>query len=509
MGLLSDLVGGVLKPIMGEEKTGNGMTIVFGAGGSRGDVQPVVALAVGLKKMGFHIIFAAGEEARFFADTYGFEFLTISSMKNQYQNNKPWMEAVSKLDDKVMIVEMANLVNATTEHDTRVIWKRIKDDPSVVCVVTSTLTCPLSFSLSYARKIATVCLFFMPFCPTNGHLPCQLDSQKSPGKDIPKEGWAQTGTMMLHHYYENLWLPSFYLSWKICVDPKCDFEYFKEIFPLQEMMTMVSNQHHRITFLYGISEHLIGGTPDDIPRSTGFGGYLFLPPSDPNTPVGKVNPKLEAFINAGPPPACIGFGSMCMSDKAAILRTVLRSIKRANLRTVILAGWADLDVSYLNDTEEDLELLAYAKGGNVFFESEVAHDWLYPRCCLVVHHGGAGTTAAGLAAGTPAIVMPFGFDQSFMGDCVQKLGCGLRLPAMLHVTADEFYTALVRLTTDVGMIAKAKEVAAKIAMEDGVATLSGQTVQSILKFKPAVACALANESAYPLKHLLPSAESAE
>jgi UDP:flavonoid glycosyltransferase YjiC (YdhE family) len=97
------------------------------------------------------------------------------------------------------------------------------------------------------------------------------------------------------------------------------------------------------------------------------------------------------------------------------------------------------------------------------------HTWLFPRMAAVVHHGGAGTTAAGLRAGVPSIVVPFFGDQPFWGQRVAALGVGPAPIPRQKLTADALAQAIQHATTDTTMQRKAAELGAKIRAEDGVA----------------------------------------
>ncbi len=201
--------------------------------------------------------------------------------------------------------------------------------------------------------------------------------------------------------------------------------------------------------LYGFSRHVIPRPPDWDPRRH-VTGYWNLPAG----PAWSPPPALEAFIAAGPRPVCIGFGSMTSADPQAMTDMVLDAVQRAGVRAVLLSGWGALcDV-----TRPD-----------IFVADEVPHDWLYPRMVAVVHHGGAGTTAAALRAGVPAIVVPFTMDQPFWGSRVAALGVGPKPIARARLTAAALATALREATSDLAMMARAAALGELLRAEDGVA----------------------------------------
>jgi sterol 3beta-glucosyltransferase len=116
----------------------------------------------------------------------------------------------------------------------------------------------------------------------------------------------------------------------------------------------------------------------------------------------------------------------------------------------------------------------------VFIVDSISHSWLFPRVAAVVHHGGAGTTAAGLRAGVPTIVIPFFGDQPFWGRLVAELGVGTDTIPRRQPTAKRLAEAIHRAVNDRSMRQNATDLGAKIQAEDGIATVVG-IVQKIEK----------------------------
>ncbi len=203
--------------------------------------------------------------------------------------------------------------------------------------------------------------------------------------------------------------------------------------------------------LYGFSRHVIPMPPEWAGRCH-ITGYWHLP-----APEGFVPPAgLEAFLAAGPRPVCVGFGSMASGDAEATTRLVLAAAKQAERRLVLLSGWGGLAAEV---TGRD----------DVFVTDAVPHDWLYPRMAAVVHHGGAGTTAAALRAGVPALVVPFTMDQPFWGKRGFDLGVAPRPIPRKHLTAERLAQGLRAATTDPAMAERAAKLGELLREEDGVA----------------------------------------
>ena len=106
-------------------------------------------------------------------------------------------------------------------------------------------------------------------------------------------------------------------------------------------------------------------------------------------------------LAAGERPIYVGFGSAVVQDPAATSRTIFGALEKAGARGIVSRGWANLG--------------GEAPPTQVYLIDDCPHDWLFPRCRAVCHHGGAGTTAAGLRAGLPTVVVPFFGDQFFLG----------------------------------------------------------------------------------------------
>jgi UDP:flavonoid glycosyltransferase YjiC (YdhE family) len=153
-------------------------------------------------------------------------------------------------------------------------------------------------------------------------------------------------------------------------------------------------------------------SPSLIPKPADWGshisvnGFSFLPLASQYVP----EPALEAFLNAGPTPIYVGFGSIIVDDPNALLQLVFEAVRRSGQRAVISSGWGGLNASTVPE--------------GVIIVDNVPHDWLFARVSCVVHHGGASTTAAGIRLGKPTVTIPFFGDQFFWGSVVARAGAG-------------------------------------------------------------------------------------
>jgi UDP:flavonoid glycosyltransferase YjiC (YdhE family) len=163
---------------------------------------------------------------------------------------------------------------------------------------------------------------------------------------------------------------------------------------------------------------------------------------------------LLRFLESGPPPVYVGFGSMGEDDPTRMTRVVLEALQLGGQRGVLLSGWSGLGNSPLPKT--------------VYRLDSIPHSWLFPKMAAVVHHGGMGTTAAALRAGIPEVIIPLGGDQLFWAKRVEQLGVGIQCASLQKVTAQKLAAALDEIATDTALRQQAVALGAKIRAEDGV-----------------------------------------
>ncbi|MBL8958452.1 MAG: glycosyltransferase family 1 protein [Gemmatimonadetes bacterium] len=191
--------------------------------------------------------------------------------------------------------------------------------------------------------------------------------------------------------------------------------------------------------------------PADWPASAQVTGYWRMPST--SSDAGHGNDVLRAFLASGAPPVYIGFGSMSGVDPAATTALVVEAVRLAGVRAVFAAGWGGLQVASLPDT--------------ICGVDQVDHDWLFTRVAAVVHHGGAGTTAAGLHAGVPSVICPFGVDQPFWGRQVMELGAGPAPIAQRRLSAPALAAAISTCLSDPRYGAAARRIQEVLRREDG------------------------------------------
>ncbi|KAF7369032.1 Glycosyltransferase family 1 protein [Mycena venus] len=177
--------------------------------------------------------------------------------------------------------------------------------------------------------------------------------------------------------------------------------------------------------------------------------FSFVNPPDYTPP-----PELDAFLREGPPPVYIGFGSIVIDDPGRMSATVLGAVRMAGVRAIISRGWSKLAGPPLPD---------------VLYIGDCPHEWLFQHVAAVVHHGGAGTTACGLSNGKPTAIIPFFADQPFWGNMVAAAGAGP--PPIPHKTLDvKTLAKAITFCLTPQAAAAARAIGNKMRSESGVKT---------------------------------------
>ncbi|KAF8213503.1 hypothetical protein K438DRAFT_1902562 [Mycena galopus ATCC 62051] len=223
---------------------------------------------------------------------------------------------------------------------------------------------------------------------------------------------------------------------------------------------------HKIPFLYNFSPSVVP-PPLDWPEWIRVTGYWFLDDADVSAKKWTPPPDLVKFIDGahaeGKKVVYIGFGSILVSDPKTMTRCVIDAVLRSGVRAILSKGWSDRLQAKTGDPTEPEEPLPK----EIYAIPSIPHDWLFRRIDAACHHGGAGTTGASLRAGIPTIIRPFFGDQFFWADRVEALGVG---SGVRKLTVDTLTDAFISATTDIKQIDRARLIGEGIRAEDGVAT---------------------------------------
>jgi len=206
---------------------------------------------------------------------------------------------------------------------------------------------------------------------------------------------------------------------------------------------------YNMPILYGFSPSVIPA-PSDWNGDTHITGYWFVDEADDWQPPSA----LLDFLQSGSPPVYIGFGSMSNRNSEQTADLVIQALALTNQRAILLSGWGGLQKTNMPDS--------------IFMIDAIPHSWLFPRVSAVVHHGGASTTAAGLKAGVPSVVIPFFGDQPFWGQRVADLGVGSKPIPRKRLTAERLANAIQEVVTNEDLRQRAAKLGKQIQTENGI-----------------------------------------
>lgn len=408
------------------------MIITMIAPGSRGDVQPYVALGNGLKEAGHTVRIVTTTDFHDLVTAYGLEFVAMGGN----------VEAAAQ-SQMTGIIEQGNLVQILTstgrgaqQFAYQAALSGLADCEDADLIVGGLGGLFVGMALSEKVGVPFLQAYLTPFTPTNA-----FPSALLPLPQTPLTSWANR---LSHHVTQRMMWQMFRAA-----DTRARTEAL-HMPPSPFWGPNIAPSGQAQPTLYGISPHVVP-PPNDWDISVHVTGYWFLEPPEAWQPPAD----LEHFLQSGAPPVYIGFGSMPSSKPEAAAELVLGALARTGQRGVLYRGWGGLKQEQLPE--------------NVFMIDSVPHSWLFPRMRAVVHHGGAGTTAAGLRAGVPAIVTPFFGDQPFWGQQVYRLGAGPKPIPRRRLTITNLAEAISCAVSDTEMHTRASKLGERIQAEHGVA----------------------------------------
>ena len=403
------------------------MKITVLATGSRGDVQPFVALAYALHQAGHTAVMVSNASFEAWVRSYSLDFRAINwdaqatLLSNQGQE---MLRRGSVLAGLKYARQVAPRLFALNQHES------LQACQDAGCLVYSMLS-PWGLEIAEKLDIPSFAGALHPFVPTYS-FPTQLI--------LSDLGPLNHLTHLLAE--QALWLVIRRVT-----------NQFRSSLGLPLIRFPDTNLHRMYQgpspVLCSLSP-TITPPPPDWPSHIHLHGYWFLPP-----PPGWQPPAtLQTFIESGPPPVYIGFGSMANRQAESTTRLILQAVRDSGQRAVLFSGWGGL-----KDT---------AAPEKVFFLDEAPHAWLFPRMAAVIHHGGAGTTAAGLSAGIPQVVVPHMQDQPYWGKRLHDLGVAPEPLPHQRLQAAALAERIQRAVIDPAMRQRAHHLGAAVCAEKGL-----------------------------------------
>ncbi len=404
--------------------------------GSRGDVQPYVALSAGLRDAGYRVRVVTFESFRTLVEGQGLLFHAVPGDAQailQAGANADMLGTRNPL--KLMRGIMRSYGAIITDYIEVFSDDVLSDSDAILNQLPGGL-----FGVDLAEKLNVphISLSVIPLTPTHAW-PNPLLSERSLGP-LNKASYAASAQLVWAFFRPHV-------------------RRFRERIGLTTPPPRWLRAKGKLT-INGFSP-LVVPPPKDWDSTVHTTGYWQLsdPPWQPDA-------DLLAFLEAGSKPVFIGFGSMIAPDRAALTRTVIEAVERSGQRAILSGGWGDLGAQDLPPTMRRIEYVPYR--------------WLFSHMAAVIHHGGSGTTGLALSSGVPSMVVAFGTEQLYWGGRIAALGAGLPPLFVKRLDADTLAERIRALVSDDGMRERAAALGARLRAEDGIGAAVGVIRMTII-----------------------------
>ncbi len=399
--------------------------------GSLGDVVPYLALAIGLESAGYQVTFVSAKKFQKIAGNRIANFRGIDEDPQAVLSSSTGQDWLASSSNPLKLV--VSTLNIMQRNLPRYAAHALRESAGADLIISSNLASLVAPHVAESIGAKHIPAYPMPVTPThtiaNAFVPWNFGNSAT--NWLSHRIYHLSCSVMMRSLVNRMRRDLFGLPSSSSVEP------FRSIRKQEGPM------------LYCYSPSVIP-PPQRWKAWTHVTGYWF-PPS-----ISEWRPPrpLEQFIEGGPPPVCIGFGSMVDSDPGRTVGTVTEALKRAGCRGIILSGWSGLKTETSSDS--------------IFITEAVDHGWLFPRTAAVVHHGGAGVTAAALNAGVPSVAVPFFADQFFWARTLRRLGVSPTWVPRSRLTVDALASAISAAVGDAQIRDHASRLAQRIQAEDGI-----------------------------------------
>jgi UDP:flavonoid glycosyltransferase YjiC (YdhE family) len=411
------------------------MRITIPALGSRGDVQPLIALGLGLQGSGYDVRMATHDVFESMVRDLGLEFFLIPVNPVEVMESDEGKAAMEQGGNPIKSMRaFTKMMYPHMLKCGRACWEACQGTDAML---SSTFGSYFTPHINAKLDVPAIGAFLQPAWITGSFGPQLVSPWKRRSRFRNRLLWRIHDAMY--------WFPQ-----KAWIN---DWRTNDLGLPRLPRLQFGSGQ-----WKDGTALSLFGFSPSVLPKPPDWGdnvhvtGYWFLdlqtnwkPPRD-----------LEAFLNAGPPPIYVGFGSMSTRSSGEATKIILDALAGTGRRGLLAKGWGGVAKGDLPE--------------NVFIIESAPHDWLFPRMAAVVHHCGAGTAAAGLRAGIPTIPVPYFADQPYWGKWLFDLGVAARPIPQAELSVDRLAAAINTVTGDKEIKSSAAALAQKIRSEDGIGT---------------------------------------
>ncbi|MBN2125619.1 MAG: glycosyltransferase family 1 protein [Deltaproteobacteria bacterium] len=393
------------------------MKIVLVTSGSLGDVQPMLALTLGLKEAGHEALLAGPPEKAGWARTLGCPYRPFGRDFTAFLDG---MRDAHTIRPSLSFLAFVH----------REVEAQFDSLPEIISGADLAVGSSLAFALSHVAESMGIAYRYIAFTPQllpSAHHPSPLFRRQG----LP--GWSNRATWRLTRSIDRLLLARFINDRRSRLGLR----------PIGDVWALILGK--RPIVATDVSIAIV--PPDASPPGTQT-GYMHLQQPEQDLP------ELEAFLGVGPPPVYAGFGSMPKKDQEENVPRILEALRSLGQRAVIARFWD--------------ESARPADSDDVFLIRRYPHLRLFPRMAAVVHHGGAGTTASSAISGAPQVIVPHALDQYFWGGRVHRAGLGPKPLWRSRLTADRLASAIQECLSNPRIRQRAVAVAKEIASRDGL-----------------------------------------
>jgi sterol 3beta-glucosyltransferase len=426
-----------------------GETITLFAFGSEGDTRPIVALGHGLRSRGYEVRVLAARRYRPLVARAGLTHYELEYDPLEMLGSEAGKETLSSRNPVSLIRNFRRVIGQHVEN--------FLDQALEAATGADAILAPASgfagYHIGEYLDVPTALLHLQPGQPT-----------RTAANPIIAAGRSLSGPVnrVTYEAIEQV-------SWQV-VSPIINRWRDRRLglAPMPRTGPFRVARRERILILCGYSPAVVP-VPRDWPPHVHVTGYWTLASDD------RPSQVVEDFVTTGPPPVYVGFGSMVPPDPEGVAKAIGGALRDTGTRAVVVgeapAPEGDGAGGPAGATPAVSCMVAQVAehADDVLAVPSTPHRWLFPRSAAVVHHGGAGTTAAALMAGVPEVICPFFADQPFWAARAADLGVATTPLPIKKLTADDLAHRIRQAVEDPGMRERARALARHLAAEDGVA----------------------------------------
>lgn len=399
------------------------MKVVMAPIGTRGDVQPLLALAVALKEAGHSVTFCAAPDYRAWVEGIGVPLVSAGPPFEALLSAKAELLTKSPV---TLVRSVGQELDAIFEDQFTLVRETAKDADILVGAGFQIVGGSVAESLGIPYQFVAFCPILLPTATYPSYL---LRNQQLPR-------WAnRLSWWVIRHAFDMMFLGRMNKHRARLGMPRIRQVYEHNLSASKQILLAWDAEISRV--------------PTDVPCDVVQTPAWILPGEQHGLPE-----ELEHFLQAGPPPLYIGFGSMTDSSPQRTTELLVEAVKRVGCRAVISKGWAKLASAPLPD--------------GMIAVGSVPHDVLFPRMAAIVHHGGAGTTCAATRSGVPQVIVPHLGDQFFNGYRLMEAGLAPAPVFRSRLTVSRLEGAIRTALTHEGMRQKAQAAGQRLAGTNGV-----------------------------------------